>query len=165
MLPSELWVFDNAVLSNFARIGRLELLLNLPIKICTTREVLEEAERGIRTKPKLKKIMEYSHADHFQVMEAEREETILWMAKLRAEGALGMGEISVMGVCKEWDGIFVTDDEVATRKARQAGVKTLHPERYHGTVIILEMLEKAKIINEKILSIIKSELNREGFCC
>ena len=51
-------VFDNAVLSNFARINKLELLSYLSKELITSKEVIEEVKKGIRKKPALFSIIE-----------------------------------------------------------------------------------------------------------
>ena len=141
--------FDTSVLSNFARIERLELLWKFTEKIRTTRDVIEEVQKGIPKRPQLSSIIKAQTQGRIILTSSASEETILLMNDLRLEGVLGRGEISVMGVAREVGGIFVTDDERATKKAQKLKIKVLDPIEYRDTIIILKTLMKNSNIDRR----------------
>lgn len=160
---NEPWIFDNAVLSNFARIDKIDLLFCLSNELYTTSDVLEEVERGIPKKPKLKLIINAVKHKSIKLKNVQNEDVILWMGQLTKEGVLGKGEISTMGLSKELNGIFITDDEIATKKARIFGIKTLDAKAFKGTVIILKILKEKEVISELDYHDIERLLMRENF--
>lgn len=80
-----------------------------------------------------------------------------------SEGILGAGEISAMALARELDGIFITDDKVATKKAFASGIKILDNKEHRDTVTFLAMLKGHAIISKKEYDLIKIELNNEQF--
>lgn len=155
--------FDTSVLSNFARIERLELLWKFTKKICTTREVIEEVQKGISKRPQLSSIIEAQKLDKIILTSSTNEETILLMDDLRSEGVLGKGEISVMGVAREVGAIFVTDDERATKKAQKLKIEVLDSGEYRDTITILKTLMQNGHIDRKEYFAIKKLLKENNF--
>ena len=155
--------FDTSVLSNFARIERLSLLWKFSRKISTTREVLEEIRKGIPKRPQLNTIIEAQAEGEIAIASTTNEKTILFMDGLRSEGILGKGEISVMGMAKEAGAIFVTDDERATKKAQNSGVKILDIKEYRATITILRILLENGHIDKNEYAIIQRLLKENNF--
>lgn len=155
--------FDTTVLSNFARIERLPLLWKFSSKINTTKEVIEEIEKGIAKRPQLNTILEAHERGKIRLCSTTNEETILFMNGLRIEGVLGKGEISLIGVAKETNAIFATDDKGATNKARRLGVKTLDAKEYRSTVTILKALLKDGHVEKKEHDEIQKLLKENNF--
>lgn len=155
--------FDTTVLSNFARIKRLPLLWKFSSKISTTKEVIEEIEKGIPKRPQLSTIIEAHERGRIRLVSTTNEETILFMNGLRSEGVLGKGEISLIGVAKEANAIFITDDKGATNKAQRLGVKILDAKEYRDTVTILKTLLKEGRIEKKEYDAIRQLLKENNF--
>lgn len=124
-LKNEKLVFNNAVLSNFTRIRKLELIFYLSDELYTVKEVIEEVKKGVNKKPILNDIIECVEQKKVKIAFVEKKENILLMDRLVREGILGIGEISAMLVAKELNGIFITDDEIATKKAVRLQIKIL----------------------------------------
>lgn len=162
-ISDEKFIFDNAILSNFARINRLELIFYISEDIFTTKEVIGEVKRGIKNKPNLEKIIDFAGNGKIKILSVENMENILLMSKLMDEGILGAGEISAMVLARELDGIFITDDKVATKKASLLDIKILDNKEYRDTVTFLLMFKKNKIISEEEYNLIKSNLHDERF--
>lgn len=155
--------FDTTVLSNFARIERLPLLWKFSSKINTTKEVIEEIEKGIIKRPQLSTILAACERGGIRLSSTINEETILLMNGLRIEGVLGKGEISLIGVAKETHAIFVTDDKEATNKAQKLGIKILDAKEYRSTVTILKALLKDGHIEKKEYDEIQKLLKDNSF--
>jgi len=142
-------IFDNAVFSNFSRINKLELIYHLSSHIITTKEVVEEVKRGLNRRPALQSIIDAIDQELIALGGIEQLENISTAAGLLRRGQLGMGEISTMLLALEIDGIFITDDERATKTAIELGVDTLDAEEFRDTVTILNVLKKNKVISEQ----------------
>lgn len=156
-------LFDTTVFSNFARIEKLELLWKFSQKISTTREVISEVEKGIEKVPKLASIIGAQEGGKIRIVSTIKEETILFMDELREDGVLGKGEISLMGIAKEKNAIFVTDDKGATNKAKSLGVNILDNRQYRDTVTILKILLRKKYIDENEYRLIQVLLKENNF--
>ena len=109
-----MFVIDNTVVSNFAKVGKLKLLKILRDTIIT-KEVLEEStlglKRGILPKVELP----------FEVVELKNEEIKLY-EKLHV--SLGKGEASCIAAAKNRNGIVLSDDLDARKTAYLLGVKS-----------------------------------------
>jgi len=158
-LDNEKLVFNNATFSNFARIGKLELIFYISKNIYTTKEVIAEAKRGIKRKPQLQSIVDSVNKGQIKIRTLKKINNILWMNRLIQEGRLGLGEISAMTLAQELDGIFITDEERATKNAISESIKILEANalglnisnrnKFKDTVIFLEILKKKKVISQK----------------
>jgi len=135
---NEKFVFDNAVFSNFARIKKLELIFYLSKKVFTTREVIDEIKQGISKKPNLFDVIKFVQLGKIKIATLQEESSILLMNRLIQEGRLGLGEISAMALAEELNGVFITDDEMATKKAINLKIKVLSNDEYRDTVIFLK---------------------------
>lgn len=170
---NEKLVFNNATFSNFARIEKLELIFYISKNIYTTKEVIAEAKRGIKKKPRLQSIVDSVSRGQIKVQTLKKINNILWMNGLIQEGRLGSGEISAMALAKELGGIFITDEEKATKKAVSEGIGILEADtlglnisnknKFKDTVIFLEILKKKRIISQRDFNNIRILLSQENF--
>ncbi|MCK5211320.1 hypothetical protein KAJ89_01335 [Candidatus Parcubacteria bacterium] len=156
-------VFDNAVLSNFARINKLELLFYLSKELITTKEVIEEVKKGIRKKPTLFSIIELVNKNKISVGTLEQTESIIFMDGLIQGRVLGIGEISAMVLAREVNGLFITDDEQASKKAASIGIEIFNKHEFRDTVNFLEILLKNKQITKNDYGEIVGLLAKESF--
>lgn len=155
-LKEQQLIFDNAVFSNFAKIGRLDLIFLLSDNIFTTQEVIEEVNAGVIKRPVLGAIIELVQCGKIAIKSLETETGIMLMDQLMQEGRLGIGEISTMAVASEVNGIFVTDDEAATKRAISLGISVLSKVELRDTVTILKILfENNKITEIEHIEIIQ----------
>lgn len=162
-LINEKLVFDNAVLSNFARINKLELLFYLSKELITTREVIEEVKNGIRKKPALFSIIELVDKNEISIGTLEQIDNIILMDNLIQERVLGIGEISAMALAKEVNGLFITDDEQASKKAASIGIEIFNKYEFRDTINFLELLLKNKRITRSDHDEIVGLLAKESF--
>lgn len=162
-LKNEKFVFDNAVLSNFARIKKLELIFYLSKKIFTTREVIDKIKQGISKKPSLFDVIKLVQLGKIKIATLQEESSILLMNRLMREGRLGLGEISAMVLAEELNGVFITDDEVAAKKAIDFKIKALSNSEHRDTVIFLIELRKKRVISNDEYKNIKKMLEQENF--
>ena len=162
-LKNEKLVFNNALLSNFARIKKLELIFHLSDGLYTVREVIEEVKEGVNKKPVLNDIIECVRQKRIKIVFVRKKENILLMDRLVQEGVLGIGEISAMTAAKELNGIFITDDEIATKKASRLQIKILDHNEHRDTISFLKILRYKKIISDSEYKNIKVLLAQESF--
>ena len=156
-------IFDNAVLSNFARINKLELLFFLSQELFTTREVIEEKNKGIPKKPILSDIIALVDKNKIFVKTLTNYDNIILMNNLIKEGVLGIGEISAMLSAKELNGIFITDDEQAHKKAISIRAEILNQQEFRDTVNFLVLLLKNKCISKSNYNEIINLLSEQSF--
>jgi len=157
------FLFDANVLSNFARIGRLDLLPEVVSKIFITHEVLEELRKGCEKTPILQDVFEYRNSGFVEIVVSNNLETLLFMAELRSEGRLGIGEISLLGIAKELDYIFVSDDKLAKKQALHLGIKVLDEDNHLDTVVILKQLLENGVLEDADYEQIRVELGQNRF--
>lgn len=178
-LNHEKFIFDNSTFSNFARIEKLELIFHLTKNLYTTKEVVEEINNGIRRRAglalskKLKNIINFIDSGKIEIRVLKKIKSILLMDTIINEGFLGRGEISAMVLAKELNGIFITDDEKAAKKAEQENIRILKAgelnigvapkNRLKATVIFLEILKNRKIILPEEFDTIRESLKNENF--
>ena len=117
-------VIDNTVLSNFCRIGRLELLNALFDKVYVTYEVREEVLRGLEEG--------YSFLE--QAASALKADSAAWLeltgfkssaeeeASRKFAETLGYGEASCLALAQARGWLILTDDLRARRTARRLGI-------------------------------------------
>ncbi len=156
-------VFDNAVLSNFARINKLELLFYLSKELITTKEVIEEVRKGIGKKPTLFRIIELADKNEISIGTLEQIDNIIFMDNLIQERVLGIGEISAMVLAKEINGLFITDDKQASKKAASIGIEIFNKHEFRDTVNFLEILLKNKQITKSDYGEMVGLLAKESF--
>lgn len=128
-----------------------------------TKEVIEEIEKGIAKRPQLSTVLAAHERGRIQLFSTANEQTILFMNGLRIEGVLGKGEISLIGIAKETNAIFVTDDKGATNKAQRLGIKILDAKEYRSTIVILKALLKDGHIEKKEYNEIQKLLKENNF--
>lgn len=173
------FIFNNATFSNFARIEKIELIFHISKNIYTTKEVVGEFHKGIKNHTdselarKLQTIIDYVNENKIQTKTLNKTENIFLVDAIIKERRLGIGEISAMVLAKELDGIFITDDESAAKRAAKAGIKILKAgefgidivpkNKFKATLIFLEILKKQKNISQKEFDEIRELLKNENF--
>lgn len=113
-------IVNNTVISNFAIVGRLDLLQKLIGKIYITPEVLEEISDGIKEGhlflKEVKRIIDEN--DWILIKELEIEELIIYK---RLSQRLGIGESSCLAIAyTKWS--FFSDDKSARNYARENNI-------------------------------------------
>jgi predicted nucleic acid-binding protein len=136
-------VADNTVLSNFCRIGRLDLLSTLFDKIYVTHEVREEVLRGL----------EEGYGFLEQAASEIKADSAAWLeltgftSGVEEEAfrgfadTLGYGEASCLALAQTRGWLILTDDLQARRMARRLGLDVT------GTIGILGLLVEKGILD------------------
>jgi predicted nucleic acid-binding protein len=136
-------VVDNTVLSNFCRIGRMDLLSALFDKVYVTYEVREEVLRGLEEG--------YSFLE--QAAKEIKAGSVVWLELTGFESSaeeeafrkftetLGYGEASCLALAQARGWLILTDDLRARRLARRLGVDVT------GTLGILALLVEKGILD------------------
>jgi predicted nucleic acid-binding protein len=104
---------DNTVLSNFAKVNKLDLIKRSFDRVYITEQVLEEFKLGVK-----RGVLPDVNLD-FEVLKLKDEEIELYNA-LRVK--LGKGEASCLSIAKHRNMEFLTDDSDARKTANILGV-------------------------------------------
>ncbi|MCL0072151.1 hypothetical protein M1N49_00490 [Thermodesulfovibrionales bacterium] len=132
-------VVDTTVLSNLARVNRIDLLKKLHVQIVLPSQVHEEILKGIAAGYSfLEEADKVVEADWVKlaVLEDERERTLF----RNLLDIVGYGEAAGIAIAKERNLVFFSDDRKARRVAQDQGVKI------SGTLGMLELLvEEGKL--------------------
>ena len=139
---------DNTVLSNFAKVNRLDLIKRAFDHVYITEQVLEEFRRGVR-----RRVLPDVNLD-FEVLKLKDEETELYNA-LRVK--LGKGEASCLAIAKHRNMKFLTDDSDARKMANILGVPV------SGTIGVLVRCVEEGIITKEEGNHILKEMIARGF--
>lgn len=151
--PREATVLNTTVLSNFAHVDHVELLLDLP-RIVTVDAVEEELEEGAETH----RYLEHAEAvvgEEIPVITpsstvAKSEETLL--------ETLDPGEARALAVAEAADGMIVTDDRDARTTAKQRGVALT------GSIgLLVRFVEDGRISAETADEYLKRWIDEAGF--
>lgn len=116
-VPDEPTVLDTTVLSNFAYIGRIDLLTALP-RVCTVPEVRRELRTGVDAYPYLQQALDHL-PDTIPVVELDGRVVEL-IPEL--ESRLDPGEAQALAVASVHGGTLVSDDGAAREYARSRDV-------------------------------------------
>jgi predicted nucleic acid-binding protein len=118
---------DNTVLSNFASVGRIELLIKaLGSQVATTHEVIAEFDDGVAGGR-----LPETELDWLEVLDLEREEEALFQELLIRVNA---GEAACLSIASQRNGRILTDDRDARKLAAQLKIPV------SGTLGILQRL-------------------------
>lgn len=139
---------DNTVLSNFAKVNRLDLIKRAFDHVYITEQVLEEFRRGVR-----RGVLPNVNLD-FKVLKLKDEEIELYNA-LRVK--LGKGESSCLAIAKHRNMKFLTDDSDARKMANILGVPV------SGTIGVLVRCVEEGIITKEEGNYILKEMIARGF--
>lgn len=139
-------VVDNVTLSNFACIGRLDILIGMTDQgLFTSQEVIDETIRGLRRTdlPHLEKIVNCANSRLIKVETCSVIDNLLLMGRLeqiKKEGVrvLGKGEVSTIPLAAELGGYFISDDKNAKLAAIDNDVPVLDTVELRDTVFILK---------------------------
>lgn len=115
--PASPTVLNTTVLSNFAQVAHIELLLSLP-RVVTVAAVREELDAGVETHPYLEHALTVLGDDLPVISPSESAAALA--GQLRE--TLDPGEAQVIAVAEVADGTVVTDDGDARTVAKQRGV-------------------------------------------
>lgn len=139
---------DNTVLSNFAKVNRLNLLKKAFKKVYVTEHVLGEFKRGVE-----RCVLPNLSID-FEVLKLRDEEFELYNS-LRVK--LGKGEASCLAIAKKRGMKILTDDSDARKIANILGVPV------SGTVgVLVRCIERNVISKEEGNQILKDMISK-GF--
>ena len=139
---------DNTVLSNFAKINRLNLIKRAFDRVYVTEQVLEEFRFGVK-----REVLPDVELD-FEILKLKDEEVELYNA-LRVK--LGKGEASCLAVAKHRNMKVLTDDSDARKMANILGIPV------SGTIgVLVRCVEEGIITKEEGNSILK-EMIAKGF--
>jgi len=139
---------DNTVLSNFAKVNKLDLLKKAFERVYITEQVLEEFRMGVK-----RGVLPNVSLD-FEVLKLREEEMELYNS-LRVK--LGKGEASCLAIAKNRNMKFLTDDSDARKVANILGIPV------SGTIgVLVRCIEKNIISKEEANQILK-EMIAKGF--
>ena len=151
--PANPTVLNTTVLSNFAQVNHVGLLLELP-RLVTVDAVQEELEAGTETHP---------YIEHALAVLGEEIPVIAPSAsakKLEAQllESLDPGEAQALAVAEDADGMIVTDDGDARTIAKQRGV------RLTGSIgLLVRFVEDGRITAETADGYLKRWIDEAGF--
>lgn len=139
-------VFDTNILSTFAKINRLDLLVKLfdKQKLLIPEAVFEELHDS---KQEFTQII--LDDKNFEKLILTKEEKNL---VLTLKARLGLGEKECLAICKDKNYVFVTNDEIAIKEAEKLSIEWINLE------IMLAALKQEKIINEQELNKLIEEI-------
>ncbi|AAB91131.1 DUF3368 domain-containing protein [Archaeoglobus fulgidus] len=139
---------DNTVLSNFAKVGRVDLLSKAFEKLFVTEQVKEEFEFGVKrgVLPALPR--------NFEILRLEEYELDIYNS-LRTN--LGKGEASCLAIAKNRKIPLLTDDFDARKVANILGVPV------SGTVGVLARCVEKNLISKDEGNQILKEMIAKGF--
>ncbi len=139
-------VFDTNILSTFAKINKLELL----VKLFNKQELLipESVFRELQdSKQEFTQII-LDNKNFKRINSTREEKNLLLIIKT----SLGVGEKECLTICKNRNHVFITNDEIAIKEAEKQEIEWLNLE------IILTALKQENIINEQELNEIIKEI-------
>lgn len=141
-----LLVFDNTVLSHFARAGQLGALEELTSahRCVVPAEVVGELVAGVREHPALTRVV---GLPWLEIVELTEIDEVVAFARYKAEFGGGIernnGESAVLAYAAAHHGIAVVDERAATRAARRDGLDV------HGTLwLITNGIREGKLKRE-----------------
>lgn len=151
--PTNATVLNTTVLSNFAQLDHVELLLDLP-RLVTVDAVQEELEAGAETHPYIEHALAVLGKEIPVItpsMSAQKlEEQLL--------ESLDPGEAQALAVAEVADGMVVTDDGDARTTAKQRGVALT------GSIgLLVRFVEDNEISAETADGYLKRWIDEAGF--
>ncbi len=152
-LPESATVLNTTVLSNFAQVNHIELLLDLP-RLVTVDAVQEELKHGVETHLYIQNALSVL-GDEIPVINpstvAEKQEEQLLET-------LDPGEAQALAVAEVVGGTVVTDDGDARATAKQRGVDLT------GSIgILVRSVEDGHISSQKADEYLKLWIDEAGF--
>jgi predicted nucleic acid-binding protein len=142
-------LLDTTLLSNFARIGQLDLLITILPEAKTTPQVLAELDKGEAAGWLPESDWEWLGVVTLSANEQAHFE------KMRE--VLGDGEASCLAVARERNGTIITDDRDARRYARRLGVAI------SGTLGMLALLVKRRILTLPEADSVLQAMIKQGY--
>mgnify|MGYP006310459285 FL=1 len=152
-LPSNATVLNTTVLSNFAQVDHVELLLDLP-RLVTVAAVQEELEAGAETHLYIEHALAVLE-DGIPVLTPSSSAEKLEEGLLET---LDPGEAQALAVAEAADGMVVTDDGDARATAKQRGVELT------GSIgLLVRFVEDGHISEETADEYLKRWIDEAGF--
>ena len=152
-LPSNATVLNTTVLSNFAQVDHVELLLDLP-RLVTVAAVQEELEAGAETHLYIEHALAVLE-DGIPVLTPSSSAEKLEEELLET---LDPGEAQALAVAEAADGMVVTDDGDARATAKQRGVELT------GSIgLLVRFVEDGHISEETADEYLKRWIDEAGF--
>ncbi|WP_226023016.1 twitching motility protein PilT [Halomicrobium salinisoli] len=151
--PSNATVLNTTVLSNFAQVDRIELLLDLP-RLVTVDAVQKELEDGVDTHPYLERALTALEDDIPVIVPSSSAE------ELEAEflETLDPGEAQALAVAVAVDGMFITDDGDARENAKRRDVDLT------GSIgLLVRFVEDGHVSAETADTYLKRWIDEAGF--
>lgn len=151
--PSNATVLNTTVLSNFAQVDHVELLLDLP-RLVTVDAVREELEDGVDTHPYLERALTALQEDIPVITPSSSAE------ELEAEflETLDPGEAQALAVAAAVDGMIVTDDGDARENAKRRDVDLT------GSIgLLVRFVEDGHVSAETADTYLKRWIDEAGF--
>jgi len=146
-------VCNTTVLSNFAQVDHIELLLELP-RLVTVDAVLEELEAGTETHPYLEHALTVLEDEVPVVTPSTPAETL----EEQLLETLDPGEAQALAVAEVADGTVVTDDGDARTIANQRGISLT------GSIgLLVRFVEDGHISAETADTYLKRWIDEAGF--
>ncbi len=151
--PANATVLNTTVLSNFAQIDHIELLVDLP-RLITVEAVQEELEAGVETHPYIEHALSVLGAEIPVINPSgtaqQLEEQLL--------ESLDPGEAQALAVAEAEDGTLITDDGDARSIAEQRGVELT------GSIgVLVRVVEDGHITAETADEYLKRWIDAAGF--
>lgn len=151
--PQQATVLDTSVLSNFAHVGRVELLCSLPRPV-TVPAVRDELERGVQSHAYLARAKSALEADITVVTPSTTAEGLETTLLER----LDPGEAQALAVAEAVDGSVVTDDADARSVAIRRDVPVT------GSIgLLVRFVEDGNLTAESADTFLKRWIDEEGF--
>lgn len=151
--PSEATVLDSTVLSNFAQVDRVALLLNLP-RVVTVPAVQRELEEGSETHRYLEHAVAALGTEITVVTPSSSAEKF----EQQFLETLDPGEAQALAVAETANGMVVTDDRDARARAKQRGVPVT------GSIgLLVRFVEDDRLSSETADQYLKRWIDAAGF--
>lgn len=151
--PSRATVLDTSVLSNFAHVDRVELLLDLP-RLTTVEAVRAELEAGAETHPYLRNALEALDGRIPVISPGPRVREL----EARYLQALDPGEAQVLALAEASGGTAVTDDGDARARAKRRNVAVT------GSIgLLVRFVEGDRLSTDAADSYLKRWIDEAGF--
>ncbi len=142
-------IVDTTTLSNFLLVDRLDILIGVVGKLCTTDKVIEEIKVCIA-----RNIVPDIEFHQIEIFVQDRDDELLFS---RLKGTFGKGEASCLAVCKSRGFKILTDDLDARKYAQRMGIPV------SGTIGVLVSAANKGIISIQEANDVLSEMMDKGF--
>lgn len=156
MRKPALWLFDSVTLSNFALVGRMDILSNrYRARGFVTTQVVDELTRGVAAgHAPLTDCLDLLDQGIFQTVTLDKIERATFRQLI---GQLGAGEAGTIAAAFHRHGIAVTDDLAARRTCADVGVPVT------GTIGILRSVLRDRVLTLTAANDLLHRMSAAGF--